>query len=133
MRVVACPKCGTEYEQTLRRCPACGWRRRRRRLATPQGDGGERAVVKLATVAGEPYAKMWAELLQRHGIPSALKGTGVWSTPFPVDLREHYLYVRAEDAERAARLLAPFAGANQPLSLERPFAARRRRHRAAKE
>nr|MDA8217109.1 hypothetical protein [Dehalococcoidales bacterium] len=87
-------------------------------------------IVKLARVASEPLALMWAETLRQEGIPCSIKGAGIWSSAFPVTMREHYLYVRGSDVTRAVRLLEPYASTEGPLILEQSVLSRaQRRHR----
>jgi hypothetical protein len=78
-------------------------------------------MVKIASVANEPLARMWAELLERNGIPCLVKDVrmgigGVWTSA----LDEHEIYVRADQAEEAAALLTPYDGPKADLTVERP-------------
>ncbi len=105
---------------------------RRRRRESPQPAVVDDTFVKVATAAGEPLALMWADMLRQAGMPCSVKGAGAWSSAFPVELQDHFLYVRRVDLARAARLLIPYASTTGPLTLEpaaRARVLRRRRWR----
>lgn len=113
-----CHRCGQRYRGVAHRCASERTGRSKRVNLSPRSEENGDAVVKLAAVANEPLAQMWVEVLGRRGIPCFAKGTGAWSPAIPVLGREHFLYVRAKDLQRAARVLAPYAGRDPALSLE---------------
>lgn len=81
----------------------------------------EDLLVKVATAANEPLARMWAETLDREGILCLVKpvtgpGTaGVWAA----GIIEHEIWVRGSQAERAAAILSEMAGSDDDLIIER--------------
>lgn len=80
----------------------------------------EEPLVKIATAANEPLARMWAEALERQGIPCLVKPVGgpgidgVWAGA----VFEHELWVRASQAKEAAALLVDYDGPQADLTLE---------------
>lgn len=59
----------------------------------------------LASAPNEAVAAMWRELLVAEGVPVLVKVGGPGVAYFTPALAEHYLYVRADQAERARQLL----------------------------
>lgn len=105
-----CANRGCAHVDCSLRCPRC----------VPPIMGGEddEDLVKLATVASEPLAQMYAELLRREGIPCMVKGAGGWSSALPLQVNQLYLLVPERDLRKAGEILSGFAGPHEELSLE---------------
>jgi hypothetical protein len=114
-----CPRCRTEYEPGITRCPDCG-------LDLAEGaappEGGEPEWVELVTVleTADPSLLMVTKsLLDVEGVPSFVEGVGVLEglgagriAGDDLPMGPGKLRVRPEDADAARALLANM----QPLS-----------------
>lgn len=80
----------------------------------------EERLVKVATVANEPLAHMFAETLERQGIPCLVKPTGgpgisgVWAA----GVFEHELWVRGSQVKEAKALLLDYNGPQSDLTID---------------
>jgi hypothetical protein len=80
----------------------------------------EERLVKVATVANEPLAGMWAESLESQDIPCLVKPvggpgiSGVWAA----GIFEHELWVRESQSEEARAILVEYNGDEADLSDE---------------
>jgi hypothetical protein len=122
-----CSRCGTKYLLGKHTCPVARTVRRGESQSVPPIVDDE--VVRVARAENEPLALMWVELLRGEGIASFAKGTGAWSPAIPVLGREHYIYVRSDDAPKALAILSPYAGPDGSLMVE-PGAKPSRRSRS---
>jgi len=80
----------------------------------------EEQLVRVATVANEPLAHMFAESLERQGVPCLVKPvggpgiSGVWAAA----VFEHELWVRESQAKEAKAVLLDYNGPQSELTLE---------------
>ena len=100
-KTLICPSCRKEYPGGLKTCEKCGRllvQSSRLPAARPLGESIHE--VTIASYAGQPEAEMWAELLRREGIPTAviqlLPGARLAWGMVPCELR-----IRSTDVERA--------------------------------
>ena len=105
-----CPAGDGAFEDWVARCPECG----RVLVADPPAASSEppatakpdEPIVYLATVANEPLARMWQEILQDAGIRVMLKplgpGYGAWASAATF---EHELYVLKSQLARAQEII----------------------------
>jgi len=102
-----CPAGDGEFEDWVVRCPECGRKLVNRPPAkeTPAPHPAE-PIVYLATVANEPLAQMWAQILEDEGIHVMLKplgpGYGAWASAATF---EHELYVLQSQLGRAQEII----------------------------
>jgi hypothetical protein len=102
-----CPRCRTEYREGCEHCADCGTAlvATLPPLSANRHDEPTREV-RIATFSTWSEASMWAERLEAEGIPSVLvplgPGAGGWGSS---SFLPHELKVRAEDVERAQRLI----------------------------
>lgn len=70
----------------------------------------EEPLVRIATAANEPLARMWAEALESQGIPCLVKPVGGPGIPgvWAAGIFEHELWVRASQAEEAEAILREY-------------------------
>ena len=77
-------------------------------------------LVRVATVANEPLARMFAETLEGQGIPCLVKPvggpgiTGVWAAA----IFEHELWVRGAQAKEAKAILLDYNGPESELTID---------------
>lgn len=111
--VAYCPKCGTEYVEGTVRCEDCGESLRwgsppARRPEEQEETEPEAKVVRIRTFSGSTAvldAELARNVLQTQGIPCVLPGEEA-AVAFPIfDIP---LFVREEDAERAAQVLEDY-------------------------
>ena len=100
-----CPFCRTPYPPELERCPTCAVR-----LVDelPPIETAPEPVeeVPVKRFRSQLEAEMWAEVLNREGIPTVLVPLGAGSGGFGISLWVPYeVRVRAVDLERARALL----------------------------
>ncbi len=108
-----CPRCSTEYEPDVTRCPVCDIALTDD--AAPPGPG-EPEWVELVTVleTGDPSLLLVTKsLLDVEGVPSFVEGVGVYEglgagriAGADMPMGPGRLRVRAEDADTARELLA---------------------------
>jgi hypothetical protein len=74
--------------------------------------------VRIAEVANDAIANMWAELLENEGIPCFVQASGlslsVWSYAATMS---HYLVVRARDEVGARTLISEIAGQDPSITI----------------
>ena len=70
---------------------------------------GRELLVHIATAPGELVAKMWAGILDEHGIRYLLKGGGLQASMYASPLAVNWeIHVLESQAEEASEVLAPF-------------------------
>ncbi len=118
-----CPKCVTEYVEGTTQCDDCGEALRpgsppAERPGEQQQLEPEAKLVRVRTFSGSTAlldAELARNVLQTQGIPCILAGEEA-AVAFPVfDIP---LFVREEDAERAARLLQDYLESPGTISAE---------------
>lgn len=65
-------------------------------------------VVQVATAPNEAIAMMWKDVLEDDGIVVMLKPGGAGFALGYAALSEHFVYVRADQADQAREVLAEF-------------------------
>lgn len=114
-----CPHCGWEYQSGVETCSDCGVALVDRPPHRQAGARREEREVKVAEVANETLANMWAGLLESNGIPCVIKASGVsiggWGY---ATLLPHYLYVLASHEQRAIDLLRSYADDDPSLTIK---------------
>ena len=66
-------------------------------------------LVHIATAPNEPLARMWADVLEEHGIQALLKGQNLGGFAYiPSLITPYQIFVLESNAEQAKEILAPF-------------------------
>jgi hypothetical protein len=103
-----CPECGAEFQPHVRRCSDCGIDLVDSPPQAVDSGHAQSKLVEVYRASGELEAQIIRGLLESAGIDCSFRGEAVRLThSIAVNgLAEVRILVRAEDAERAERLIA---------------------------